>query len=157
MSHYGGVARNNFVGGDSQSQQSLPKAQRNASGEPLVVTRNNGSMAAYYPPPAGARAYGLPPQKSGSQSTLAIMNNKVSQFGGNSKNREIPMKDSRSTARGEPKLRYSTGMLPPLKETEQSTLDAYPGTLPTLGLNKYKMVDFKSEEKYPNPYKVQRH
>ena len=78
MSHYGAV-RNNFVG-DSQSQQSLARAPRNASGEPMVVTRNNGTLAAYYPPPAGARPYGLPPPKSGSQSTLAIMNNKVSQF-----------------------------------------------------------------------------
>ena len=49
-------------------------------------------------------------------------------------------------------------MLPPLREVEQaSTLEAYPGSLPTLGLNKYKNVDFKAEKRHPNPYKVQRH
>lgn len=60
--------------------------------------------------------------------------------------------------RGEARMRHSTGMLPPLKDGEQeSTLEAYPGSLPTLGLNKYKNVDLKASEKYPNPYKVQRH
>ena len=132
---------------------------RNSSGEPMVLQRNNGTMAAYYPPPNGAKAYGLPPPKHGSQSTLAIMNNKVSQFSSHSKNRDIPTKDSRHTARKvESKMRYSTGMLPSLAHNQQaSTIDPYPGSLPTLGLNKYKNVDLKSEDKYPNPYRVQRH
>lgn len=117
-------------------------------------------MAAYYPPPQGVKAFGLPPQKSGSQSTLAIMNHKVSQFSSNSKNRDIPIKDPNRTSRkADTKMRYSTGMLPALADNmrQTSTLDPYPGALPTLGLNKYKNVDFKQDEKYPNPYRVQRH
>ena len=74
-------------------------------------------MAAYYPPPQGMKAYGLPPQINGSQSTLAIMNHKVSQFSSNSKNREIPLKESRhASTKADAKIRYSTGMLPSLTD-----------------------------------------
>ena len=143
----------------SDSQWAHKVQPRNASGENLLIARNTGSMAAYYPPPVDAKPQGLlglhkqGQAAGGSQSTLAIMNHKVSIYNSSlSQSRDIPVKDQlqrhSSQKRSDQKIRYSTGMLPPLNENSRqtATLDPHPGSL----------ADHRLEKRM-NPYKVQRH
>ena len=134
----------------------------------FITQQNNfvqpqGNPKGYFPPPTGIKPKGMGLPPSGPSSVVinsrrqsarnrssrynqdlgkAVLNNR---FSGNSSQSKLQL----PTAIGQ--HRHSQNSLDVVREG--SFAHIYPGTLPTLGLNKFKNVDLLLNQS--NPYKVQ--